>query len=59
MLLFEEWDETIEPTLEEQFEEALAREDARDGRPAARGMAKRSRIRLVVNNERKPLWTAR
>ena len=48
MLLLEEWDATIEPTLAEQFEQALAREDERD----ARARRDHQTLRIVVDNDR-------
>jgi len=51
MLFFEDWDATVAPSLEEQFEEALAREDARDHRGDGWVPEKRARIHLVVDND--------
>jgi hypothetical protein len=52
-LLLEEWAAIEEPTLEQLFEEALAREDDRDRHRVVRVEARRKRIRLVVDNGRR------
>ena len=49
-LLLEQWDHQVEPTLEEQFEEALARKDVYERRRKAPVEMSRNPLRLVVNN---------
>lgn len=50
-LLLEEQARAKEPTLDELFEEALARAEEKDARDERRRAERRARLRLVVNND--------
>jgi len=47
-VLLEEWEGSVELTLEEQFEQALSRDDDRDRWRDAQVAERRARIHLVV-----------